>query len=269
MPTVAVNGTTLYYEARGDGVPMLFIHGIGVDSRSWADQIERLSPSFRCITYDRRGYRHSPLGEVLKNTIELHADDAAELISRLELAPCIVVGLSLGGRIAVDIVRRYPKLLRGAVFSDPALFALDPQEGVAFGAKLKSIIGEVVAAKGPWAAVEAAYEVIHPGLWARLPDAHRKVGPTNHVALLGELQTTLPYQVSREALAQIDRPCLVISGSESLPVFRNIANISAGAILRCKFVELADAGHVTYADRPAEFAAAVKAFAGTLGTSNN
>ncbi len=269
MPTVTANGTTLYYEARGDGVPMLFIHGAGNDSRSWADQIERLSPFFHCITYDRRGYRHSPLGEVLKYTTKLHADDAAELISRLELAPCIVVGLSVGGRIAVDIVRRYSKLLRGAVFSDPALFALDPQESMAFRARLKSIVDDAMAAKGPSAAVEAVYEVVHPGLWARLPDAHRKIGLTNHMALLGELQTTLPYQVSREVLAQIDRPCLVISGSESLPVFRNIARISAGAIPRCKFVELPGAGHVTYADRPAEFATAVKAFAGSLGAPNN
>ncbi len=269
MPTVAVNGTTLYYEARGDGVPILFIHGGGDNGRSWADQIERLSPWFHCITYDRRGYRHSPLGEVLKNTTELHADDAAALIRMLELAPCIVVGLSLGGNIAVDIVRRYPKLVRGAVFSEPGLFALDPEGAVAFRARLKSSIDEVVAAKGPWAAVEAVVELVHPGLWARLPEARRKEFSANHVALLGELRTMLPYQVSREALARVDRPCLVISGSETLPVLRNIAHISAGAIPRCEFVELSGAGHVTYVDRPAEFAAAVKAFAGTLRASNN
>lgn len=75
-----------------------------------------------------------------------------------------------------------------------------------------------------------------------------------------------PYALTREDLARIDRPCLVIRGSESDPGLRHIAGVLAESIPRAKLVELAGSGHVTYFERPAEFAAAVGTFVDGLET---
>ena len=259
--TIGVNGTRLYYEAAGDGPPLLFIHGMCGDAGVWADQVRRLSPRFRCVAYDRRGHSRRPLGRVAQRTVELHADDAAGLITALGLAPCIVVGSSGGARVATDVIRRYPHLVRGAVLSEPPLLALDPEAGESFVAQMKPAIEAAMARGGPRAAVDAFFAFVCPGLWRALPEARRDVPyRANAAELLGDL-TMPPYQISPADLARIRVPCLIVRGEESAPALRAIAGILADAIPGARLVELAGSGHVTYFEKPAEFAAAVAAFA--------
>lgn len=263
---VNVNGTQLYYEEAGEGQSLLFVHGMCGDASVWADQVRRLSPHFRCVTYDRRGHSHSPLGQVAQRTVELHADDAAQLIMELGLAPCIVVGSSGGARVAVDLVRRYPRLVKGAALSEPPLTALDPDGGKAFVTHMKPAIDAAVARGGPRAAVDAFFEIICPGLWRALPE-ERRDNPyrANAAELFGDLAMPL-YQISRADLAQIHVPCLVIRGSESDPELRTIAGIVAESIPGAHLVELQGSGHVTYFEKPEEFADAVESFARELSS---
>lgn len=260
MSTISVNGTTLYYDAAGHGLPIVFIHGMCGSADVWADQVARLSPRFHCVTYDRRGHTRSALGQIAARTVELHADDTAALIQGLALAPCLLVGSSGGARVGLDVVRRYPELLRGAVLSEPPVLALDPEGARAFMNEIKPNIERAVAAGGAAAAVDAFFEIVCPGLWRALPEAARDRYRANQVELFGDLQMP-PYKVSSEDLARIQCPCLVVSGSESHPVLRRVAQIVADAIPGCRSVELTGSGHVTYYERPAEFAAAVRAFA--------
>ena len=153
MSTISVNGTTLYYDAAGHGLPIVFIHGMCGNADVWADQVARLSPRFHCVTYDRRGHTRSALGHIAARTVELHADDAAALIQGLALAPCLLVGSSGGARVGLDVVRRYPELLRGAVLSEPPVLALDPEGARAFMNEIKPNIERAVAAGGAAAAV--------------------------------------------------------------------------------------------------------------------
>src|SRR5687768_4130322 len=125
MSAVRVNGSDLYYQERGSGPAILFVHGMCGFAEVWDGQVDRLAPDFRCVAYDRRGHSRSPLGDVGQRTVELHADDAAGLIRALGLAPCLLVGSSGGARVALDVVRRFPELLSGAVLSEPPVFALD------------------------------------------------------------------------------------------------------------------------------------------------
>lgn len=263
MSIAAVNGTTLYYEAVGEGAPILFIHGMCGNAGVWADQVARLSSRFRCIAYDRRGHTRSALGQIATRSVELHADDAAALIRELHLASCLLVGSSSGARVGVDVVRRYPELLRGAVLSEPPLFALDREGAATFMAEVKPKIENAVAAGGGRTAVDAFFEVVCPGLWRTLPDAARDRYRDNERELFGDLQMP-PYKISREDLGRIRCSCVVISGSESHPALRRIAQIVADAIPGSRSVELEGSGHVTYYERPAEFAAAVRSFADTL-----
>ncbi len=267
MPTVSVNGTTLYYEEMGTGQPLLFIHGMCGDASVWADQMQRLSPHFRCVAYDRRGHSRSPLGQVSQLTVELHADDAAQLIAELGLAPCTLVASSGGARVAVDVVRRYPDLIRGAVLSEPPITALAPDGGQAFVGQIKLAVEAAVARGGSEAAVDAFFEVICPGLWRALPEERRSVPyRANAAALFGDLAMP-PYQITGADLAQMRVPCLIVRGSRSDATLRAIAGVLAETIPGARLVELQDSGHVTYFEQPAEFACAVESFARGLGVA--
>jgi pimeloyl-ACP methyl ester carboxylesterase len=223
--------------------------------------MERLSPQFRCVAYDRRGHSRSPLGKVSQRTVELHADDAAQLIIELDLAPCILVGSSGGARVAVDVVRRYPWLVAGAVFSEPPIVALAPDSGQAFIQVVKPAIDAAVARSGPRAAVDAFFGIVCPGLWRALPEERRDHPYRDNVAeLFGDL--AMPsYHINRADLEQFARPCLVIRGGLSDPGLRAIAAVVAESIPGARLVELPHSGHVTYFEQPAEFAAVVSTFA--------
>ncbi len=96
----------------------------------------RLGDAFRTVAYDRRGHTRSRRSEVTES-VELHADDAAAVIRALGLAPVILVGSSGGARICLDVVRRYPDLVRGAMLSEPPVFSLSSAIAEEFMAAVK------------------------------------------------------------------------------------------------------------------------------------
>jgi 3-oxoadipate enol-lactonase len=262
MATAQVNGTSLYFEESGAGQHVLFIHGMCGDASVWADQTQRLAPHFHCVAYDRRGHSRSPLGQVTQRTVELHADDAAQLIMELRLAPCVVVGSSGGARIAVDLVRRYPRLVKQAILSEPPIPALlDAESMFAFTQGLRQAVEPAIARGDTRAAVDAFFDLMCPGLWRALPEARRD-NPyrANAAELVGDLAMP-PYTITKSDLAEIRVPCLMVCGSESASALRDIASILAESMPHARLLELQGSGHVTYFERPAEFAAAVESFA--------
>lgn len=93
MPTIDVRDMKLYYEMTGEGDPALvLIHGMCSASWSWKEQVERLSPEFTCVAYDRRGHSGSEQGSD-DHSDQTHTDDLAALIEILELdRPVLVIG---------------------------------------------------------------------------------------------------------------------------------------------------------------------------------
>lgn len=260
MPALWLNGADFYYEERGSGPSILFVHGMCGNANVWDDQVERLADRFRCVTYDRRGHSRSSLGDVEQRTVEMHADDAAALIRALNLVPCLLVGSSGGARVALDVVRRYSELLRGAVLSEPPLFVLDPDGAAQVQAELRPRLEQAMAAGGPRAAVDTFFEYLCPGLWRAIDEERREVYRANAGELMPDLQMPT-YQVGWDDLARVRVPCLVVKGDRSHPVLMRIAERLAEGIPGGELVELRGSGHVTYAEQPAAFANAVRTFA--------
>jgi pimeloyl-ACP methyl ester carboxylesterase len=258
MPNCPISGTELYYEDAGHGPAALFIHGMCGSANVWDGQVERLADEFHCITFDRRGHTRSPLGDVTQRTVELHADDAAQLIEALHLAPCVLVASSGGARIGVDLLRRYPPLFSRAVLSEPPIFGLDPEQGGRqVMADLQPSIEAAMKRGEPRSAVDAFFEYMCPGLWRQLDDAGREPYRANHVELLADLQMP-PYAITAGDLTSIETQCAVVTGSESHPVLRRVARVIAGAMPNAALVEIAGVGHVTYAEAPERFAEIVR-----------
>ncbi len=164
-----------------------------------------------------------------------------------------------GARIAVELARTRPSLLTGAVFSEPPILSLAPEAGQQFMAEVAAAVRPAAQAGGPRAAVDAFFPLVCGGLWAQLDenakDRYRANGPMMLAEFAGE-----PYQPTVSDIAGITLPCLVIAGTGSHPALRTIAAALASALPDARFAELAGSGHVTYAERPDEFAHAVATF---------
>ena len=258
MPGIPLQDMTIYYEQAGTGPVLLFIHGMCGFAEVWAGQVERLADRFTCVSYDRRGHTRSGLGSE-PESVATHAADAATLIEALGLERPVVVGSSGGARIAVELARTRPRLLAGAVFSEPPILSLEPAAGQQFMAEVAAAVRPAAEAGGPQAAVDAFFPLVCGGLWSQMDegakDRYRANGPMMLAEFAGE-----PYQPSISDMTAITLPCLVIAGTESHPALRAIATALARALPAARLAELAGSGHVTYAERPDEFAQAVVAF---------
>ncbi|MCB0119292.1 MAG: alpha/beta fold hydrolase, partial [Anaerolineales bacterium] len=114
MPFLNVNGVDLYYEVNGKGQTVVFIHGLGSSCQDWEKQEPVFSKQYQVVTLDLRGHGKSqkPSGPY---SIALFARDVAGLIRSLNLAPVHVVGISLGGMIALQLAADHPELVRSFV----------------------------------------------------------------------------------------------------------------------------------------------------------
>jgi pimeloyl-ACP methyl ester carboxylesterase len=118
MHLVDLDGRRLAIWDRGEGTPMLFIHGVGTSGALWQADVAPLAADCRLIVYDRRGYGESSESP---GDWEAHREDAAALLEKLGATPAVVVGYSGGAMIALDLALQRPELLRELVLLDPAV----------------------------------------------------------------------------------------------------------------------------------------------------
>ncbi|OGS35440.1 MAG: hypothetical protein A2293_10055 [Elusimicrobia bacterium RIFOXYB2_FULL_49_7] len=108
MPSLCLNGTSLYYEELGTGVPLVLLHGLGSSSQDWRLQCRQLSDRYRVIAPDMRGHGRSVLSKT-GYSIPQFARDVQALFDVLQLEKAHVVGLSMGGAIALEFTLTFPE----------------------------------------------------------------------------------------------------------------------------------------------------------------
>jgi 3-oxoadipate enol-lactonase len=111
MPRMRVNGVELYYEEQGRGPQtVVFAHGLLLDGRMFAGQVDALKDRYRCICFDFRSQGRS---EVTPGGYDMDTltDDVAALVRTLGAWPCHFVGLSMGGFVGMRLAARQPELL--------------------------------------------------------------------------------------------------------------------------------------------------------------
>lgn len=259
MAEVEANGVRLHYEVAGDGPPLVFVHGMCGRGAVWTGQVERLSDEFTCLVYDRRGHGSSGDGDV-PHSVQLHSDDFAALVTALGLGRVTCVGSSGGARIGLDVVLRHSDLLVGAALSEPPVFSLDPGRGAEFMASVVPAVQPRLAAGDLAGAVDAFFEVVCPGLWRLLDESDKQPYRDNGPMLAADLGQP-PFVVTADDLAAVGIPVLAILGLDSHPFLQSTARVIAASVPSAQLVELAACGHVTYAEQPDAFAAAIGSFA--------
>lgn len=108
-------GGRIYYEAEGEGTPVVLLHGHTLDLRMWDPQMDSLRAHYRVIRPEMRGYGHSSkMREGLHCT---HLDDIMTLLDSLHLTRYHIVGLSMGSFVASEMVALYPERLISATLA--------------------------------------------------------------------------------------------------------------------------------------------------------
>lgn len=121
MKFATVGGLTLYYTLEGlmEGTPLVFINSLGTDLRIWDGLLPQFADRFFIIRYDKRGHGLSdcPSGPY---AIRDFTNDLANLLQYLGLKEAFLIGISVGGMIALDYAATYPEAVKGLVLCDTA-----------------------------------------------------------------------------------------------------------------------------------------------------
>ena len=244
-----VNNTRLYYEIKGEGQPLVFIHDFTLDHRMWDDQFYYFSKWYRCIRYDIRGYGQSALPGT--DYYSYH-DDLKDLLISLQITePVILVGLSMGGLIAANFALKFPRFTKAIVLANTqvegytfktfkldAIFNKAKRKGIDY-AKRKWFAHDLFAqARKNKAVSECLWQMIHFYSGWHLVD---------------KPLIALPEPSAWEDLENINVPTLVIYGDLDLADFKEISEAAVFRITGAKKAVLHNTGHISNMENPAVF----------------
>jgi len=225
MRPVALNGTTLEYEAPGRGEPVLLVHGSILPDAFAPLMKEPALAKYRLIRYHRRGYAGSAraTGPV---SIADQAADARTLLERLGVKRAHVVGHSYGAVIALQLALDAPGVVRSLALLDAPLFAAVPS-----GPGYVEAMGPIIQMHkdGNDAAAIDAFMTRIAGPEEK-PLIERALGPgavKTAVADAGtffdvELPALQQWAFSRDLAGRIRQPVLTVVGAKSSPPFQEV-----------------------------------------------
>ena len=256
---VQANGTELYYEARGDGPPLLLVAGGLADGGQFSALAEALAGRTRVITYDRRGNSRSPAPTGwTTTTVEEQADDAAALLEALAIPAASLYGHSIGAPIALGLAVRRPEIVDTVTLHDPALMAVLADPGGVL-AVVGPLVEEAMQAGGPAVAADAFYRFAVGNAVDALEAATYHRMRSDGAVLFGvEFQNLSSWNVDQEALRRMRVPVLVLAGVDSPPFFREAARwltVRLGGA-----VEQVPGGHGAPFDHPLDVATKLTRF---------
>ena len=266
---VETNGTRLYYEMMGEGHPLVLLHGGYMDRRMWDDQFTIFAEHYQVIRYDIRGFGRSELPQVPYADRE----DLYTLLTYLEVQKAYLVGLSLGGMVAIDFTLEHPEMVAGLVLVGSSITGFPIKELYS-----EEALQREIQRRGPF--LKAVQERNIPALVDTLMDDPTLVPSANYVSARQRVCENLseysfvfvldpaPRQdivpPANERLAEIHVPTLLIVGSDDDFVLHRMADKLEQDIAGARRVTILETHHMPNMEKPQEFNAIVLDFLRTL-----
>lgn len=124
---IEVNHFNVAYNDMGNGnIPIIFLHGFPFDKTMWKNQFEELKSSNRVIAIDIRGFGKS-IDEKTPLSIDLFSDDLVAFMDKLKIKKAILCGLSMGGYISLNTIKRFPERFDALILCDTQCIADTPE----------------------------------------------------------------------------------------------------------------------------------------------
>lgn len=256
------------YDVRGSGDPVLFIAGRGGAGRTWhLHQVPEFQRArYRCITFDNRGVGATENAQGF--TIETMVGDTAALIERLDAAPVRIVAVSMGAYIAQELMLTRPELVSAAVLM--ATRGRHDSTRDFFRAAERELLDSGIRLPASYDAKVRLLESFSPKTLNDDAKARDWIDmftmwPTKQTPGLRAQTAVGPTDNRLPAYRSITAPTLVIGFADDVVLPPHLAREVADALPYGRYLEIADAGHLGFIEKPAEVnAAALKFFADRL-----
>jgi pimeloyl-ACP methyl ester carboxylesterase len=252
-------GGSVHWLERGQGMPVVLLHGLGGDIGFWTAEIEALAEHVRVIAIDLRGSGQTPMSG--PTTIEELADDVAAVLDAAGVSSCDVVGFSMGGLVAQAFALRWPTRLRRLVLA--STFAV-------MNAQARRFLDAVLSVYEGGCTPTQMFDLIAPWLFSVrfvadpqnapffvYPENDPNEQPRPYWCWLYRAQQAFDATV---ALPRIVAPTLVLVGDEDRLVSTADARTLASLIPDARLEVIDRAGHLINVEQPDAFRGALVAF---------
>ncbi len=253
---VPVEGGILHGEARGESPALCFIHGMAGDRHDWQHLIAQLPSDLSLLTYDLRGFGESSATEGLAFS---HADDLLALLDARGMARTSLVGLSMGGGVALNFALGHPDRVARLVLISPAMVGWEwsgEWKELWLGVSRAARSGDLPLARQRWLA--------HPMFAAVLQtpagdELRRSVSAYHGRQWIKDDQRPEVPDIERLHLLRV--PTLLLTGLRDAEDILLIADVLAGAAPGVTRIDY-PAGHMLHLECPGEVARAIQQFIG-------
>jgi pimeloyl-ACP methyl ester carboxylesterase len=206
------DGCLLAYDDNGQGMPVLWQHGLGAD-RSQPAEVFPTIAGIRRLTLECRGHGNSELGDPARLSIATFEADALALLDHLKITQAIVGGISLGAAIAMRLAALHPERVAGLILARPA-WLIGPSSTMASYLEIAELMKKFGPADGAHhfegSACLAAVAAISPDNAASLKSFFTRPNPESTIALLSSIPKDSPG-VDEAMIAKIAAPTLIIA----------------------------------------------------------
>lgn len=247
MPFARINGNMLFYREVGEGPLAVFVHGFPLDHSLWLDQLKGLAHVRRCVALDLRGYGKSDPTVDPVMSMEMLADDVAELVGALGEDQADIVSLSMGGYVALALYELRPRTVRSLTLMDTKASADSPAGRTGRDAMIARLLDS--------GRDSIATEMIG-ALLGRAPSARAQarlrsmVETTRYETFVASIEGMKERPDRTSLLARIEVPTLVISGEQDALIPVEEARKMANAIPGARTTIIRDAGHLPPIEQP-------------------
>ena len=244
---LAVRGLALARDVQGDGHPILFIHGFPFDRTMWRPLMATLT-GWRRIAPDLRGLGLSEAPE--SYSMAEYADDLAALMDALHVPQAVVCGLSMGGYLAFELLRRHSARVRALILAATRAEADDEA-----GKRRRGEMIALVERQGPAALAEVLLpQLLAPANLTAMPHVTQHlrtmIAGSPVKGVVGALRAMRDRADATPLLRKIEVPTLVIAGRDDQlfppAASRQLADAIPGAL----FTLIPDAGHLCPLEQP-------------------
>lgn len=257
MSFATVSGVTLRYSLDGSrqGLPLLFINSLGAELCIWDDLLAALAPTGPVLRYDERGHGLSecPAGPY---SIADHTEDLAGLMDHLRIQSAALVGISLGGMVALDFAARWPERVRGLVLCDTGAKLGTPEfwQGRIDLVRAQGLDGAAETILTRW--FTPAFAQARPADYAGYRTMLSRMSLPGYVASCAAIRDA----DLRPLTQRITAKTLVVCGAEDQSTPPALARELAGSIKGARLAIIDQAAHFPTIEQPVPTAASIRAF---------
>jgi len=252
MAVIEIDNLKIAYTDTGSGRPVVLIHGYPFNRSLWNEQVAVLGQNYRVIAPDLRGFGESDAAAETA-TMDRMAQDVALLMNHLEIARATIVGLSMGGYVALAFYKQLSSRVRALILADTR-----PQSDTEEAKRTRLQQAEQALSEGMASIADAMLpKLLTPETVSKRPDVVKRVRDmmlkTKPEGAAAALRGMAQRDDQTSLLSKISVPVLILVGAEDAITPVADSEKMNQAIAGSRLVVLENAGHVSNLERTDQF----------------